>query len=134
MANTFYDAGRQGFATAQINWGTDTITLYLVDAADYVVDLTLHDFIDDVPALGRVSSVNLTTPTASAGILDAADATFTTVTGDQAEYLIAAKNTGVESTSRLIFIIDTATGLPVTPNGGSITVAWDNGANKIAKI
>lgn len=28
----------------------------------------------------------------------------------------------------------TSSGLPVTPNGGSITVAWDNGANKIFKL
>ncbi len=35
---------------------------------------------------------------------------------------------------RLIAYIDTATGMPVTPNGGDITIAWDNGANKIFKL
>jgi len=34
----------------------------------------------------------------------------------------------------LIAFIDTATNLPVTPNGGDIIVAWDNGANKIFKL
>lgn len=28
----------------------------------------------------------------------------------------------------------TASGLPVTPNGGNISIAWDNGANKIFKL
>jgi hypothetical protein len=34
----------------------------------------------------------------------------------------------------LIAYIDTATGLPVTPNGGDITIAWDSGANRIFKL
>jgi len=40
----------------------------------------------------------------------------------------------VESTSRLIAWIDTGTNLPVTPNGGDITVQWDAGANRIFKL
>jgi len=44
------------------------------------------------------------------------------------------KDSGVESTSRLIANIDTATGLPVTPNGGDITVVFDAGANRIFKL
>ena len=30
--------------------------------------------------------------------------------------------------------IDTATGLPITPNGGDIIVTWDNGINKIFRL
>jgi hypothetical protein len=44
------------------------------------------------------------------------------------------KDTGTAATSPLIAYIDTATGLPVTPNGGDITVTWDNGSNKIFKL
>lgn len=36
--------------------------------------------------------------------------------------------------SPLLAYIDTATGLPVTPNGADITVAWDSGANRIYKL
>lgn len=39
-----------------------------------------------------------------------------------------------QTDSPLIAYIDTATGLPVTPNGGDITIAWDSGANKIFKL
>jgi hypothetical protein len=67
-------------------------------------------------------------------VADAADITFTTVTGDQSEALVIYKDTGVEATSQLIAYIDTATGLPVTPGGGNITVTWDDGANKIFKL
>jgi hypothetical protein len=68
------------------------------------------------------------------GAFDAADVTFTTVTGDPSEALVIWKDTSNEATSPLIMYIDTATGLGVTPNGGDITVTWDNGANKIFKI
>ena len=44
------------------------------------------------------------------------------------------RDTGVEATSALIAYIDTATGLPITPNGGDIIVNWDNGANKIFRL
>ena len=56
------------------------------------------------------------------------------MTGDPSEALVIYKDTGTESTSPLIMYIDTATGLPVTPNGGDITVTWDNGTNKIFKV
>jgi hypothetical protein len=40
----------------------------------------------------------------------------------------------VASSSPLICIFDTATNLPVTPNGGDITIQFDNGTNKIFKL
>ena len=42
--------------------------------------------------------------------------------------------TGTEATKDLIAFIDTATGLPCTPNGGNINVVWDSGANRIFKL
>jgi hypothetical protein len=45
--------------------------------------------------------------------------------------LVIYQDTGVEGTSRLIGYYDVATGLPITPNGGDVTVTLDNGANKI---
>jgi hypothetical protein len=38
------------------------------------------------------------------------------------------------SAQRLIAYIDTATGLPVTPNGQAIGLTFDNGANRIFKL
>lgn len=135
MANALYDKGREGFLDGSIDWDTDTIKCVLVDAADYTVNLSTHDFLDDVPVGARVGTPQtLGSKTVTAGVADAADVTFTSVTGDPSEAIIIWKDTGVESTSRLIAYIDTATGLPVTPNGGNITITWDNGANKIFKL
>ncbi len=134
MANGFYVPFKNNILTqaaTQVDFDSDTIKVVLVDAADYSVNLTTHDFLDDVAAGGRVATGTLASKSVSGATFDAADLTFTAVTGDQSEALILYKDTGVESTSRLICYIDTATNLPITPNGGDITVAWDNGTNKI---
>lgn len=153
------------------------------------------------------SLVNLTSPTVTSGVIDAADPTVAAVTGASVEGYAILRNTGTGSTSRMVALVDghqivtcaaaaatsatsvaverlrgpiangatlvfsngaSATlsaqanagdrlltvsalaaaitagsradaaymnsGLPVTPNGGSITITFDNGANKIAKI
>jgi len=135
MANELYDKGREGFLDGSIDWDTDDIRCILVDTADYTVDLAAHDNLDDIPAGARVATSGaLTGKTVAAGVADADDVTFSAVTGDQSEALVIYKHTGTESTSRLIAYIDDATGLPVTPNGGDITVQFDSAASKIFKL
>lgn len=135
MANALYDKGREAFLNGDIDWDTDNIKVVLVDAADYTVNLATDDNLDDIPAGARVAtSGNLTGKTITDGVADAADVTLSSVTGDQSEALVIYKDSGVESTSKLIAYIDTATGLPVTPNGSDITITWDSGANKIFKL
>ncbi|HXG46041.1 MAG TPA: hypothetical protein VNO52_00320 [Methylomirabilota bacterium] len=135
MANALYDKGREGFLDGSIDWDTHTIKAVLLDGADYTPNLATHDNLDDVPAAARVGTPQtLANKTVTNGVADADDITFPNVTGDPCEYILLYKDTGVEATSRLIALFDTATGLPVTPNGGNITVSWDNGANKIFKL
>ena len=126
MANALYSKGRQGFLDGSIDFDTDDIRAILIDTADYTVNLSTHDNLDDVAAAARVATSDaLASKTATDGTADAADKTFTAVSGDTVEAIILYKHTGTESTSRLIAYIDTGTGLPVTPNGGDITVAWN---------
>lgn len=133
MASGLYDKGREGFLDGSIDWDTDDIRAILIDTADYTVNLSTHDFLDDVAAGARVAtSAALASKTVTAGVADAADVVFNAVTGDQFEAIILYKHTGTESTSRLIAYIDGFTA--VTPNGGNITAVWDNGANKIFKL
>lgn len=118
-----------------INMSANDIRCILVDLADYTVNLATHDYLDDVPAAARVAvSTAMTSKTVTDGIFDAADITWTAVSGDPSEAVIIYQHTGTESTSRLIAYIDTATGLPVIPNGGNITVTFDNGTNRIFKL
>ena len=135
MANSLYNAGRQGFLDGSIDWDTDDIRAILIDTADYTVNLSTHDNLDDIPGAARVAvSGALASKTVTAGVADAADVTFSAVTGDQCEALVLYKHTGTESTSRLIAYIDDATGLPVTPNGGDIQILWSAGDDKIFRL
>jgi hypothetical protein len=125
MANAIYGLGRESFLKGEISWSADNIKTVLVDSQEYTPNLSTNQFLSDIPAGGRVAtSANLASKTTVAGSADAADVTFSAVTGDISEFLVIYQDTGVEGTSRLIAYIDTATGLPVTPNGGDIQVQW----------
>jgi hypothetical protein len=135
VANALYDIGRQKFLEGSIAWLTDNIKAVLVDSGAYTRNLATDDFLDDIPAGARIAtSSNLASKTSTSGVADAADVVFTAVSGATIEYVVLYKDSGVAATSPLICCVDTATGLPLTPNGGDVTVAWDNGANKIFKL
>jgi hypothetical protein len=134
MANALFDKGRESFLKGEIDWSTDTIKAVLVDTGTYTVDLVNHQFYSDLTGVVGSASAAFTTKTTTAGVADADNLTFTAVSGATAEALVIYQDTGTTTTSRLIAYIDTATGLPVTPNGGDITVSWDNGSNKIFKL
>lgn len=136
MSNAMYGKGREAFANAQINWGTDTIKAVLVDTAAYTVAIDTHEFLSDIPVGARVgTAATLASKANVLGVLDAADIIYTGLTSAPSiEALVIYKDTGAEGTSRLIAYIDTGTGLPVAAGATQVDIAWDNGANKIMKL
>ena len=136
MASGIYNKSREKFMTAGINMLADTIKAVLIDVADYTVNFATHEFLSDIPAAARVAtSPALTGKTAGAGIFNAASTTWSAVTGDQSEAVVFIKDTGSAATSPVIAYVDSASsGLPVTPNGGDITLNFDTGVNKIFKL
>jgi hypothetical protein len=95
-----------------------------------------HQFASSLPA-AIVADVTLGSKTANGagadpGCLDAADATFLQVPpGANIDCLAVFKDTGTPATSPLLFFID---GFTVLPNGGDITVQWQNSNPWIAKL
>ena len=135
MANTLYDYCRQRFLEAQINWMTDTVKVILVSTSAYTPQTAVHQYLADIPVSARIAGpVTLTAKATTGGAADAADCTFASVSGATINAIVIYKDTGTEATSPLIAYIDTATGLPITPNGGDIIVTWDNGVNKIFRV
>ncbi|EHM19208.1 bacteriophage protein [Mycobacteroides abscessus subsp. massiliense CCUG 48898 = JCM 15300] len=59
---------------------------------------------------------------------------FPTVTGATIVRWIIYQDTGTTGTSQLVALYDTASGLPVIPDGTNISVTWDNGASRIFRI
>ncbi len=136
MANALYDLGRQAFLEGSIAYLTDTIKVALVKNT-YTPNTSTHQFYSDLTPASNVvgTSQTLASKTSTSGVANAANITFTAVTsGSTVSYLAIYKDTGVTTTSPLIALIDTATGLPVSTNGGDITIAWDTGSNKIFKL
>ena len=136
MANALYDKGREKFGIAGINWNSDTIKAFPLSSG-YTPSLSTHEFYADVTPASNVigTPVTLTSKTYALGVMDAADITFSDVAnGNSIARVGIMKWVSSASDSPLIGLIDTATGLPVTSNGGAINVAWDNGSNKIFKL
>lgn len=126
MANALYELTKAKMLQAGLDMSTANIKCILIDTADYAFSQT-HEFLDDVAAAARVAtSGNMASKTFTNGVFDAADVTFSAVTGDQVEAIIIYEDTGVEGTSKLIAYLDTnLTNMPATPNGGDITVQWN---------
>jgi hypothetical protein len=135
MANALFDYGRESFLSGALAWGTDTLKINLIDTGTYTPVLATDQYLSAITSGAIVATSSaLASKTVSAGVADAADVTFSAVTGSSAEQIVCYQDTGTGSTSILVFDIDTATGLPVTPNGGDITVTWDSGSNKVFKL
>ena len=131
MANALYpkwkEAIIQGTSGSALNGsGTTGVYVALVDTADYTYSAS-HEFYSSISAGVVGTPVELGTKTFTNGLFDAADSTFTAVTGDPCEALVIyIKNAGANTTWPLVAYIDTgATGLPVTPNGGDISIVWN---------
>jgi hypothetical protein len=135
MANALFVSFRNGILgshATRVDLDADTVSIMFVDHADDTPVPATDDFLNDilsaarVPALGSVPNLaSKTIGTVAAGVFDAADTVFTSLSGDQSESLILFKNTGTDTTCDLIAFWDTATGLPLTPNGADVTVVWN---------
>ncbi len=133
MANALFDKYRNVVVEGTgPNLGTSTIKAMFVDHADDTPNTASDEFISDILSAARVPAIascptlaGKTFGTGGVGVFDANDTTFSALTGDQVESLILFVDTGTESTSRLLAYWDSATGLPLTPNGGDVVVQWN---------
>ena len=130
MANALYSKAKEAFLNGSINMVANTITIALIDTGVYTYSAS-HQYRNEVSNSAVISSTTLANKTITNGVFDADDATFSSVTGANCEALLIFQDTGIQTTSRLIAYIDSATGLPILPNGGDISVAFSSGSSKI---
>lgn len=140
MANSFYNSflnGILGAHATRVDLDTDTIKMALRDSSGGASSAATHDFWNDLSA-GLVGTAytlaSKTIGSLGVGVFDNADVApaFTAVSGATVEELVFFKDTGVTTTSDLICWFDTATGLPLTPNGGDVNITFN--ASGIFKI
>lgn len=125
MANAIYPKYKEALldGASDVDLNDGTVKVALVDTGTYTYDAG-HEFLDELSGVvGTAQTINNTTVTN--GTFDGDNVTFSSVTGNTVEALVIYIDTSDPETSRLVAYIDTGvTGLPVTPNGGDITVSW----------
>jgi len=135
MASGLYRSYKAKALGTSIDLTSVTVNVYLMRTSAYTVNLLTHDFLDDAAtrAAGPVTLGTKTVNSPEGGVFDAADAVFTAVgAGAAIDSLIINNGTpGTDATRDLIAYVD---GFSVTPNGGDITISWDNGTNRIFKL
>lgn len=133
MANAIYPLYKQALMSAgtdtslTVNTAQDGPFCSLIDTGVYTYN-TAHQFMS--PSLTGIIGTDqrILSPTVStAGTFDGGDLTYTAVSGNTVEALVVYRHNATANTTwRLVVYLDTGvTGLPVTPNGGDITVTWD---------
>ncbi len=139
MADAFYDEFRNGIlgngTHAQPDMDTNDIRCALRDEGTTALNLTTQVDLADVSTAHVATSGALTDTVGSAGVgaYDHSLVTFSSVTGNDCESIDYYDfQTAVNTTSPMIANIDSATGLPVTPNGGDIT--WDPAAGGVFQL
>ena len=138
MASALYpdwkEACMNGTANADLDGaeGATGVWCALVDTGTYTYAST-DNFYDDLSGIAGTDQeiLSKTVGTVGDAIFDGTDLTYTAVAaGASLEALVIyRKNAGANTTWYLVAFIDSGdvTGLPVTPNGGDITVAWAAG-------
>lgn len=126
MANAIYPLYKQALLDGSANTDINdlTVKVALVDTGVYTYSAA-HEFLTSLTGVvGTAQTIAATT--VANGLFDGDNVTYTTVTGNSVEALVIYIDTTVAGTSRLVAYIDNGvTGLPVTPNGGDITVTWN---------
>jgi len=122
MPNSIAPVGKTNLLNA---WLTGNYDVLLVDNQTFTYIEGTQTSRADIPAVERIATAALANKTVTGGVLDADDVVFTGVAGDPFEYVIIVANTGVEANDSIIAVFDTATGLPLTPNGNDINLAWN---------
>lgn len=136
MANQLFDHARELFLTGALDWTSSTIYAAMIDTSLYTKDVSGHSYLSDVSGSAIIStSPAFTNKGAAGGAASADSVTFSSVShANPLGGIIIYAYISAPETSPLIAWIDTATGLPITPNGGDIIVNWDPGPNKIFRL
>lgn len=127
MANALYPKWKEQLLqfTANNNLSAGTVKVALVDTGVYTYN-SADQFYSSASSAVVGTPQTIGSKTFANGVFDGADVSFTAVTGASIEALVLYIDTGVAGTSPLVAYIDTSvTGLPVTPNGGDITITWN---------
>jgi hypothetical protein len=131
MANRLFQKFKQaaltGNFTADLSAAGTNVKAALIDTGLHDPDTTItgDEFLGDVSAGVIATTGNLANKTVVDGVFDADNAALPDAGGGATgEEVVLYVDTGNPATSRLLALIDTATGLPLTLDGTNDTIQW----------
>lgn len=119
--------GNPANSTTTVDFLSDDVRVSLLDQTDSgTISVTTENYgqVDTATVVADSGALGTkTVGSVSVGTFDFANVTFSSVTGDSADYLTLYKFDATPANATLVATWDSATtGLPVAPNGGDITV------------
>lgn len=132
MANAIYPLYKQNILAGTSGYDLDNDTVNdgpyvnLVDTGTYTYSAS-HNFFSELSGL-NANGMRITTPTVTTGTFDGDNITFSSVAGTVSYegFIIYRHNAGANTTWPLVLYYDASGGgLPVTSNGGDITITWN---------
>jgi hypothetical protein len=130
MANAVYPKAKESFISQSpaLDLNTDTIKLALIkiSGTGAVSYSAAHQYYSSIDSGVVGTPATLASITVASGKFTATGPTFSAVSsaGNTLGFVIY-KDTGTNTTSPLVAWYDTGTNIPVTPNGGDITINPD---------
>lgn len=131
MANAIYDLWKQeilkGTSNNLLNSAAGATGVFVAMVTAGYTFSQSHQFYSSLTNIIGTDQ-EVTTKTQVSGVFDGDDLTYTAVTAGSTvvALVLYRKNAGANTTWPLIAYLDTGmTGLPVTTNGGNITVTWN---------
>lgn len=137
MANRCFESFIQGLNDDTVNWTTGVNHLYAMEGTIPDVDdgaiETIQDLIDAGSAV--VASAVIANPTQTNRDFGGDDPVFSSFSGNDVDYFVAAKYTNTPAVDRLVYLNDTTSPtVPYTPLGVDTTIRYADGPTKIVSI
>jgi len=137
MANFIYKKAKESLLNGEFNLSSNNLKVLLIDKSLYTPNENLDRYVSDVPSNAiKKRSNSMTNVVNSLGVLDADNISMTDYNGQYFDGIILYQSGTSDSNSKLIFFIDTSSGLPFVGSNTNtpVTIIWSDSNNKILSI
>jgi len=137
MANFVYKKAKEALLNGQINVLSDQLKVLLLKKPDYTPNQDIDQHVSDIPVNAIIKrSEAIAEVSSTSGVLDAADVTIVEYNGSAFDAIALYKYQPSDSDSKLIFYIDTSSGLPFEGSNSvnSVTIFWSDESTKILSL
>jgi len=137
MSNFIYAKAKESLLKGEINLISNQLKVLLIDNSIYTPQQNVDQYVSDVPAnaIKKMSNA-LENVTVTLGVVDASDLLIPDYNGLPFNALIGYQVGANDSSSRLVFYVDNAAGLPFPGSSSTspVTIVWENNPTKIISL